>query len=316
MIKSRKYKNEDYEQVIKFLQDMYLNKNKYFCWLPQRWEYSEYNCNSLYLERGWDDWKNYIGIWEEAGKIIGVCHKETKYNAFLQINDNYYNLIPELVRFAEKTIKNSEENKDSVTIFVPETATEVSIYLKSEGYIKQPRSSSINVHNIQGEYIPKLHSEYELVNAKNVEDALLRFNALNAGFHPSDSFVDILPRSFEMYESAPTFKKEFEIMTRVINGELSSFSTVWYDSITKTGKLEPVCTKVNHRKKGLAKSMIIQGISLLQEAGATKVYVETSGEDLRTFYNNIGFETIEEVWPWVKEWNKPLDIEELNAHNI
>lgn len=59
MIKNRCFIDSDYEKIMDFLREIYIQTGKQHCWLPQRWEYAEYNCNPLYVQRGWDDWKKY-----------------------------------------------------------------------------------------------------------------------------------------------------------------------------------------------------------------------------------------------------------------
>lgn len=62
MIAKRKYRNNDYRKVIKFLQEQYqINQNE-DCWLPQRWEDMEYRVGVMVVDRGGEDWHEGISL--------------------------------------------------------------------------------------------------------------------------------------------------------------------------------------------------------------------------------------------------------------
>ena len=64
---------------------------------------------------------------------------------------------------------------------------------------------------------------------------------------------------------------------------------------------EPVCTRKAYRKKGLGKAMIIEGLRRLKAMGAKKAYVESYGEDRKSFYNKAGFITYDGDYAYRKK---------------
>ena len=82
MIKSRKFKIEDYTRVMNFLREEYLENKNENSWLCQRWEDMEYRVNVLHTqERGKVSWHDFICLWEDNEKIVAVCNSEVDKNA-------------------------------------------------------------------------------------------------------------------------------------------------------------------------------------------------------------------------------------------
>ena len=70
-ITNRQYKhNEDYEKVIDFLRELYLENKIQNGWLAQRFEDMEYRVNTLYMERGKENWHSCIRLWENDAKLL------------------------------------------------------------------------------------------------------------------------------------------------------------------------------------------------------------------------------------------------------
>lgn len=301
MITSRPFEN-DYNNIMDFLREIYFETRTQKCWLPQRWEYAEHFVNHLYIERGWDDWEKYIHIWEENDKIVAVCHKESETDVFLQIRPKYEYLAQEMLDFAENMIAIKGENgKKHLTVWSTESNKYLNDALTERGYSRGDDGSYFNVQKLNSEYIPNLSSGYRFVNANEIINPKERNQTVHRGFHPDDKPLDVVTNSFLMMERAPLFKAELELMTQYKDGTLTSFCCIWYDEKTQTGMFEPVCTHINHRRKGLGREMIIEGLRLLKEIGATHAYVASYGDERKAFYNSAGFVTFDKDRYWTKE---------------
>lgn len=302
MITFRSY-NNDYNKIMDFLREIFLETKTQHCWLPQRWEYAEHFVNHLYIERGADDWKKYIKIWEQNGKVVGVCHKEDGNNAFMQIRPGYDYLTDEMLDFAEEAIASvNQEGKKSLVVWSPQSNLYRNDRLTARGYTRCEDGNYYNIQYLDMEYIPQLPNRYIFTCATEVKDALSRHIAAYNAFHPGAGSPKVVPDSFLKMEKAPLFRPEFEIMTQYQDGALTSFCVVWYDEQTKTGMFEPVATHPNHRKLGLGKAMLIEGLRRLKAIGANRAYVESYGDNRKAFYNSAGFETYNKDWYWTKEF--------------
>jgi|LGOV01.1.fsa_nt_gb GNAT superfamily N-acetyltransferase len=174
--------------------------------------------------------------------------------------------------------------------------------LTARGYTRGEDGNYYNIQYLDMEYIPQLPNRYVFTCATEVKDALSRHIAVYNAFHPGAGSPKVVPDSFLKMEKAPLFRPEFEIMTQCQDGTLTSFCVVWYDEKTKTGMFEPVATHPNHRKLGLGKAMLIEGLRRLKAIGANRACVESCGDNRKAFYNSAGFETYDKDCYWTKEF--------------
>jgi ribosomal protein S18 acetylase RimI-like enzyme len=301
MVTSRRYAN-DYCAIMDFLREVYLQTRTQQCWLPQRWEYAEHAVNHINMARGEDPWQRSIGIWEEHGRIVGISHKEEGHNAFLQIRPGHDSLTDEMLDFAEAVIAiQTADEKRRLNVWSRHSDTHRNERLVSRGYTRGDDGNYYNAQPVRQVFAPRLPDGYSFVSAAEERDALRRVNAAHAGFHPEEEALREVPEHFAKMEQAPLFRPDLELMTRHQDGTLTSFCVVWYEEVTKTAMFEPVATHPNHRRLGLGKAMLLEGLRRLQSMGAERAFVESYGDHRKAFYNSAGFQTYDKDWYWTKE---------------
>ena len=301
MVTFRQYAN-DYRAIMDFLREIYLQTRAQHCWLPQRWEFAEHAVNPMYMARGEDTWHRYIRIWEAHGRIVGISHKEEGPNAFLQIRPGYDALTDEMLDFAEAEIAiPTADGGKRLNVWSLESDTYRNERLTSRGYTRGDDGDYCNAQALSGEFVPQLPDGYALVSAVEETDALRRANAGHIGFNPEEEALTEVPEHFTRMEQAPLFRPDLELMTRYQDGTLTSSCVVWYDEMTKTGMFEPVSTHPNHRRRGLGKAMLLEGLRRLQALGAERAFVGSYGDQRKAFYESAGFETFDKDWYWAKE---------------
>ena len=300
MISNRRYVSDDYDTIMDFFREMFVLTGRQHCWLPQRWEYAEYNINPLFMSRGWKDWKEYIQIWEDNGKIVGIAHKEGGTDEFLQVRPNYEFLAAEMIEYLEAAIMREQHSPDyDLNLYVADSKPWLFNSLTACGYAKNDECSYYNYQNLDREYVPNLADGYRIVDGIDIADTNARARCCHLGFHPDDESATLPTMDFSM-EHAPMFNPKLELMTQHEDGTLCSFCIIWYDAKLNIGMIEPVCTRINYRRQGLGRAMLIEGLRRLKEMGADKAYVESYGDNRRMFYNSAGFITYDRDYPWKK----------------
>ena len=298
MIEHRAY-SDDYQLVMRFLREIYLETKTQHCWLPQRWEYAEYSVNPMYMARGDENWQKSIRIWEDNGRLVGIGHKEEGNNAFLQIRPSYESLTDEMLDHAERAIaSSSDEGTNTLTVWSTESNRCLNERLAARGYTRGDDGNYYNAQYLDKEYLPQLPEGYTFTSGAEVTDQLRRQNAVHKAFHPDDDELTEVSTCFIKMEQAPLFRPELEVMTQYQDGTLTSFCVVWYDEQTGTGMFEPVGTHPHHRRRGLGRAMILEGLSRLKAIGAERALVESYGDNRKAFYNSAGFETYDKDWYW------------------
>jgi predicted N-acetyltransferase YhbS len=101
-------------------------------------------------------------------------------------------------------------------------------------------------------------------------------------------------------QSAPSFRKDLNIVVEAPDGHFVSYSGTWYAATNRYAYVEPVATDPDYRRRGLGRAAVLEGIRRCAELGATVAYV---GSDL-PFYLAIGFEKIYTSQCWTRCLNQ------------
>ncbi|WP_256561135.1 GNAT family N-acetyltransferase [Pyxidicoccus xibeiensis] len=78
-------------------------------------------------------------------------------------------------------------------------------------------------------------------------------------------------------------------------GELAVFVLCWLDPENAVGELEPVGTAPEHRRKGVARALIVSALHRLEEAGARTalVYAKANNPASVALYTSAGFREVD-----------------------
>ena len=301
-MKSRGYKDGDHSRIMNFLREIYkINKNQH-CWLPQRWEYAEYLVNPLYIERGHSSWEKFIRIWEEAGGIVGIAHKEDTCNAYLQIRPGYRNIEKKMVKWVEANIYEITEtetgDKRKTVIWLNESDSYRKNLLADIGFEKGDTGNYLNIQKLDKEYRPDLSEGYSFLSMDQGLDLLKRYKVIYKSFHPESDELQEVPGHFLKMIKAPMYRPDLDIVVADIDGSFASSCIIWYDEELNIGMFEPVGTHPDYLRKGLGRAVLIEGLRRLKEMGAERAFVEAYGDKKYDFYKSVGFESYDIDYPF------------------
>ena len=307
MITKRKFKNEDYTRIIKFLQQQYwLNKNE-DCWLSQRFEDMEYRVGVMVVDRGGEDWHKGIWLWEEDGNVVAVMNSEGKKEAFMHIATGYEYLFNEMLDLAEQiypnvVYKGDIEKRLSVIVLdkhkyrTAELAKREYVKEDDHSYLKKVKCDKINTIN--------LPDGFEIING-SLEGNSKAYDVCHWGFHPeTEGEISLeIPNNWKTREQAPMFDYKYQIMVKnKVNGDLCSYLYVWVDKDTRSAYVEPMSTREKYRKKGFGKAMLLYAQNLLFEDGIEYCFVNPFAAHRDRVYSSAGFETFDEEFVWTKKF--------------
>jgi ribosomal protein S18 acetylase RimI-like enzyme len=103
-------------------------------------------------------------------------------------------------------------------------------------------------------------------------------------------------------QRAPLYRRDLDLVAVAPDGELAGFCTAWLDDLTRVGAFEPVGTAPAHRRRGLGKALLCEGLRRLEWLGATTVHVGSYDEPAHALYASVGFTEYELSEPWRKVW--------------
>jgi hypothetical protein len=120
----------DFKLIGDFLIENYQPDNRDGNWFEPTWEYMHSHpfLDESALDR--------IGVWEDAGEIVGVVHYESKLGeVFFETHPDYAHLKPEMLDYAEKHLYGTSGNgKRYVQAFVNDFDSDFEALVQSRGY--------------------------------------------------------------------------------------------------------------------------------------------------------------------------------------
>lgn len=309
----RSYRDEeDYWRIREFLrQVMLFNNRRQLSWHVARLDYWWWFANPD-LERLAP--AETIFIWEtSSGQIAGVLNPEGQGQAFPQFHPGFLTLELE-----EQMISAAERYLCTTG---PDGCRRLSIWVDSRFKSLQEmlRSRDFQPNRAPGEreYIHRRCLDDPLPQAQPVAgytirplgdglELLERCYASGLGFHQDDILVARgnrdKPGWYHHIQSAPLYRRDLDIVAVASDGSIGSFCTVWFDDVTRTAYFEPVATVPAHRRKGLARAVILEGLHRLKRMGCKVAFVSGYSDSANALYSSIMGSEHDISEPWEKEF--------------
>jgi mycothiol synthase len=300
----RPYRNmDDFWRVRQFLIATYPLTPPDFNWEIRRWEGWHFHNPDTMWNPGWEA---LIRLWETAdGRLVGVVHPEGEGDAFLEIHPDYRTTVEEeMVAWAEDclTIPTADSRGRQLQMQVFEYDSPRRRLLEKRGYEKTSDGWVVRRLRLGDRPLPEsnLASGYmlrsirpdDMGDCQGIADILNA--AFNRTFHNADEFHVFSTR-------APSFRYDLHLVAEAMDGSFAAHVGVTYDEVNRRGIYEPVCTHPDHRRKGLARTLMFEGLHRLKRLGATDVYVAT-GDDVAAneLYESVGFTEAYKGYIWRK----------------
>jgi predicted N-acetyltransferase YhbS len=125
-----------------------------------------------------------------------------------------------------------------------------------------------------------------------------------AGFH-SDEPDEKYQNDWTWYQNiqaAPLYRRDLDLVAIAPGGELAAFTTIWYDDVSRCGFFEPVATVPEHRRRGLASSLLSEGMRRLKKMGADSTMVGGEAPNANALYQSVFGSDHDLAQAWEKRW--------------
>ncbi len=106
----------------------------------------------------------------------------------------------------------------------------------------------------------------------------------------------------ERLEQTSLYRPGLDLAMLDTTGEVAAYGLFWFDPVTQVGFVEPMGTNEAHRRKGLARHILISGIDRLAQAGATRIKINYEQDNAASsaLYLDAGFVCVMTTSLWVK----------------
>lgn len=238
-------------------------------------------------------------------KIAAVLNPEAPGWSFLQVHPDYRStsLEEEMVSVAEvEHACQDSQARRKLTVWAQERDKLRKVVLMDRGYrlgeeVEYQRRRVMEAP-ISEASIPE---GYVIRPLGGIEEVPMRSWASWRAFHPDDNVRNYDGwRWYLNIQKAPLYRRDLDLVAISPEGEVASFCTIWYDDFSRMGYFEPVGTVGVHRRKGLGKAVLLEGLKRLWNLGAELACVSSYSEPAHALYSSVGFEDYEVHEPWAK----------------
>lgn len=241
-----------------------------------------------------------IGIWEDAGEIVGVATFDC------QLDDGYCLTLPGYAFLKKEMLLYAKDNlsKDGkFGIVISDTDLIFQDIAAKLGFKATPEKENDAIF-----YLDKTSTEYHLpegfhlTTMKETYDLYQYLRVLWKGFnHELDGEGEFkfskekeLECTNEMLR--PNVDLNLKVAAVAPDGNFAAYCGMWYDPQAGYAVIEPVATDPKYRKMGLGKAVVLEGIRRVGELGAKTAIVGSSQQ----FYYSIGLRPYRTSTVWKK----------------
>jgi len=305
----RNYQGEaDYQRVSEFLREVFLlNQRHMYSWPVARLDYWRWH-GIMNLEDG--SLEEHVFIWEtDDGEIVAVLNSEGLRQAFLQIHPSFKSeaLEGQMIRLAEENLRGSSRRGGSV-LWVWSDAGDTSRQdlLKRLGYTHISEADEhVWLRSMEEPIVDRPVQEgYKVRSLGGDIEIPSRSWASWRAFHPNEP-VEKYQDDWTWYQNiqkAPLYRPELDLVAIAPNGEVAAFTTIWYDQATRSAYFEPVGTRPEHLRQGLARALMTEGLRRLKRYGAIQAMVVGGSIPANALYASVLGPIYDIFQPWEKRW--------------
>lgn len=234
-----------------------------------------------------------VGLWEVAGTVVGAMHREGRAgSAFFELDPDYRHLQPEMLDWAEANLASHVDGRRRLELYAFEYDLTRRALLDERGYSMRESGGWTRLIRFGSWPVPEapLAEPYRLATTSPETaqaDALRMASLLNAAFgRTQHTAAEYLP----FMAGSPSFRHDLNLVALAPDGTFAAHVGVNYEPINRYGVFEPVCTHPEHLRKGLARSLMLEGLRRLKALGALSAVVETGDmEPANALYRVCGF---------------------------
>jgi mycothiol synthase len=306
----RRYRDEDdYWRLRAFLRRVYLLEGRHErSWHVARLDYARWHACLNGAGVGLDE---VAWLWEADAEVVGLVMPDGgRGEAHLSVDPGLR--TPELegtmLDVAEAELsETTPEGTRRLVVWAMEDDPLRPALLAERGY---GRRTWVD-HKWRGDLTrvlpePEIAPGYAVRALGDGLELLERCYASGLGFHEGDTAVALDNRAdptwYRNIQRAPLYRRDLDLVAVAPDGAIAAFCTLWFDDVTRSAYVEPVATVPAHRRRGLARALLFDGLRRAQRLGATLATVGGSSEAANGLYRSVMGDDHDRLVPWERTW--------------
>jgi GNAT superfamily N-acetyltransferase len=234
-----------------------------------------------------------VGMWEADTEIVAAMHREGSDGAvFFELDPDYCHLQAQMLDWAEDHLATDGGGQRRLSLYLFDYDLTRRALVEERGYEMRESGGWTRLLRFGAWPIPDapLAAPYRLATTSPQTaqaDAERMAILLNAAFgRTKHSATEYLP----FMAGSPSFSHDLNLVALAPDDSFAAHVGVNWEPINRLGIFEPVCTHPDHLRKGLARSLMLEGMRRLRALGALTAVVETGDmEPANALYRVCGF---------------------------
>lgn len=202
-----------------------------------------------------------IGVWESGGRIVGlVTYEDRPGSAYICVDEAFRSLKEEMLLYAARELSVGGR----IRALIPDTDEEFQKVASRNGFRAADDRELNAVFDIaSGSFDYALPDGYSVRTLENGYDIRKYNRVLWRGFdhdgEPPETAESLADREKSLV-GGPHANLGLKIAVVAPDGEYASYCGMSYERGTENALVEPVATDPAHRRKGLGRAAVLEGI--------------------------------------------------------
>ena len=143
---------------------------------------------------------------------------------------------------------------------------------------------------------PRLPAGYAFDHVRGEADVARRAAVHRTVFDPTW----MTEARMRVVQTASTYRPELDLVVVAPDASYAAFALLWLDEVNRAGVFEPVGVSPAHRRLGLGRAILNQGVRRLGELGARMAFVQTGFDNApaQALYVAAGFTELDRNYAW------------------
>jgi GNAT superfamily N-acetyltransferase len=242
---------------------------------------------------------DHVFLWETPrGDLAAVLNPEGRGQAFLQVDPAFAGpaLDEAMIATAEEQLPTTDDaGRRRVRVFIDAADAARAGILARRGFrwVQQAGQREVRHRRALAAGLPERRPVpgYSVRPMGGGLETLERCYASGLAFHDDDMAVARdnrdHPEWYAHIQSAPLYRRDLDIVAVAADGSVGAFCTAWFDDVSRTAYLEPVATVPAHRRRGLARAVILEALHRLRRMGCLVAFVGGYSEPANALYASV-----------------------------
>jgi len=237
-------------------------------------------------------------LWFEGDRLIGVSYPHSGH-VDLMVHPHYTYVTHPMLAWAEKNRLIDTGPETILTTFSFAGDRTRNAVLRERGYRRQNDFYALRRRVVADSLPPApLPPGYFIRQLRGEADLEQRVASHRSAFPHTRVSLPGYRRAL----TTASYRPDLDLVVTAPDGVIAAFTTIWYDADNRIATFEPVGVHADHRRKGLARAVMVEGLRRLQALGARQAFLNSHFDNraANRLYDALGFRELDRLYGWEK----------------